>query len=396
MNHPVDPIAAVTDPDPYPYYAGLVAQTPMYRDERLGMWVASSAAAVTDVLTSNACRVRPPGEPVPRALDGTAVGEIFRRLVRMNDGDGHRALKTAVSAALASAIAARVGDAARDWARALCDELRPASTAQVADDLALRLPAYAIASTLGVPEDDVQRVAGWAGDVARCIAPGAAPDVVTRGNAAAENLIDLVRRLLDGRSAGAESSLLAQLAAQAAEAGVEADDIIVANAIGFLTQAYDATAGLIGNTLLALARHEVLRDRLAAESGLLASVVDEVLRHDPSVHNTRRFAARDATVAGQPVCAGDAILVVLAAANRDPAANPLPDRFDVARASPRVFTFGAGAHACPGQVLAKTIAGAAVEALLAAGVDPAPLVGSVTYRPSANTRIPLFASRGGI
>ena len=57
---PRDPVAAVTHPDPYPYYAELVAQRPLYRDESLGLWVASSAQAVTAVLTSDICRVRPP------------------------------------------------------------------------------------------------------------------------------------------------------------------------------------------------------------------------------------------------------------------------------------------------------------------------------------------------
>src|ERR1700719_3804800 len=63
---PRDPIAAVTHPDPYPYYADLVAYKPIYHDETLGLWVASSANAVSAVLASEICRVRPLAEPVPR------------------------------------------------------------------------------------------------------------------------------------------------------------------------------------------------------------------------------------------------------------------------------------------------------------------------------------------
>ena len=55
VDGPKDPIAAVTHADPYPYYADLVAKTPVYRDEALGIWVASSADAVTGVLTSESC-----------------------------------------------------------------------------------------------------------------------------------------------------------------------------------------------------------------------------------------------------------------------------------------------------------------------------------------------------
>ena len=81
---------------------------------------------------------------------------------------------------------------------------------------------------------------------------------------------------------------------------------------------------------------------------------------------------------------------MLAAANRDPAANPDPDRFDPARRERRSFTFGGGPHACPGEALAVTIATAGVAALLAAGVTPERVAAEPTYRPSVNTRIPLF------
>ncbi len=164
---------------------------------------------------------------------------------------------------------------------------------------------------------------------------------------------------------------------------------VVANAIGFLFQAYEATAGLIGNTLLALAAHPEVRARAAAE-GSFSAVVQEVLRYDPSIQSTRRFLAGPATIAGQELQEGDAVLVVVAAANRDPAANPHPERFDVQRKDRRLFTFGAGPHACPGQGLAATIATAGVERLLRSGVDPERLAETVSYHRSANIRVPLF------
>ena len=101
VSTPSDPIAAVTHADPYPYYAELVARRPIYRDEALGLWVAADAAAVTAVLTSEATRVRPPAEPVPRALvrQLACVG-IAQGLL---DG-GLAAAERAVGEALADAI----------------------------------------------------------------------------------------------------------------------------------------------------------------------------------------------------------------------------------------------------------------------------------------------------
>ena len=124
---------------------------------------------------------------------------------------------------------------------------------------------------------------------------------------------------------------------------------------------------------------------------MLEQVVLETLRFDPPVQNTRRFVARDGVVAGEAMQESDAILVVLAAANRDPAANPDPDRFDPFRKDRRIFTFGAGGHACPGERLATTIAQAGVEALLRAGIDPNASPASSPIVPAANLRIPFPA-----
>ena len=99
----LDPISAVTAPNPYPYYARLVADRPFYCEERIGMWVASSALAVDEVLASSALRVRPTAEPVPKAILGTSIGDTFGRLVRMTDGPSQTLLKTAMNGALGRA-----------------------------------------------------------------------------------------------------------------------------------------------------------------------------------------------------------------------------------------------------------------------------------------------------
>ncbi len=169
-------------------------------------------------------------------------------------------------------------------------------------------------------------------------------------------------------------------------------EIVVTNGIGFLFQAYDATAGLIGNTLLALASHPDVHARLVTDPGLLPDVIEEVLRYDPPVQNTRRYVAHDGAIAGQDMHGSDGILVVLAAASRDPLVNPRPERFDIFREGRRLFTFGAGVHACPGESLATTVAHAGIAQLLAAGTGLEWLPQRATYHPSHNVRIALAPS----
>jgi cytochrome P450 len=355
-DYPADPIAAVIHPNPYPYYEDLAARSPLAYDDALGLWVAAGAEAVTGVLTSPLCRVRPPAEPVPRALLGSPAAEIFRDLARMNDGPRHGELRQAAASSLGALDASRAEAPSRDWARRLTAGMGGPPAPRQVTGLAFQLPSYVIGDLLGVPADRLPQLAGWVSDFVVALAPGAAPERLERGKEAAGLLLELLR--MEG------------------EPGA-----VAANRIGFLMQAHDATAGLIGNALLALATRPEIRPQAASPTGL-RQILQHVLRFDPPIQNTRRFVAEDGLVAGQPMRAGDAILAVLAAANRD-------------SASRHLFTFGIGPHACPGEALATTIAQAGVESLLAAGVDLEGLAGDFFFRPLANARIPLFGETPG-
>jgi cytochrome P450 len=324
----MDAIAAVTAPDPYPFYAELARRPPLHHDERLGMRIAARGDTIAAVLGSPLCAVRPAGQPVPPALVGTFAGEIFARLVRQNDGPRHAALRPAT--------------------RVLADVAPARPAARLADihelpHLARSWPARALAPLLGIDED----VSAAVDDLARAFAPGAPPDAVRRGDAAARALAAAVDAAPGGR-----------LRAASLAAAPAPREVVIANLVGLLVQAHDATAGLIGGAALALARG-------AAHTADRA--VSFAARHDPPVHNTRRFVLQDGVVAGVPVARGETILVVLAAA---PGSG-----------------FGHGPHACPGEALARAMATAAAAAVLASGVELAPLRDGVRYRPSQNTRV---------
>lgn len=376
MQPPSDPVAAVTHPDPYPYYAAL-RQRPFDWDEALGLWVAASAEDALAVLASPACRVRPPSEPVPRPLLGGAVGALFGRLVRMTDGDAQARAKRAVAAALdvpAETLAAE----ARRWSVALApDRAR-------LDAFFFALQMHVVGALLGFAPDRLPEIAERMRDIVTAIAPGATPEAVGRGHEAAAGMVALTEALIQADGDG-----LARRLRDAAEreGGVDAA-AVTANAVGFLFQTHDANAGLLGNAVVALGARPELRRAVTADRALLPGLVQEVLRYDPPAQNTRRFVAEDTEIASRSLRAGDAILVVIAAANRDPALNPDPDRFDPDRTDRRLLTFGHGRHACPGDTIAAAIAVAGLDALL--DRLPAWPERPAGYRPSPNVRIPRF------
>ncbi|HEY9219347.1 MAG TPA: cytochrome P450, partial [Phenylobacterium sp.] len=157
-----------------------------------------------------------------------------------------------------------------------------------------------------------------------------------------------------------------------------------------LAQTFEATAALIAGTLLALGRHPQALASVQADPRLIGEALAETIRWDPSVQNMRRFVGEDAQVAGLPMRAGDRVILVTAAASRDPAVNPDPESFRLERPSRRLFGFGDGAHACPADRLARQIAGVAVGRLLQGGLDARRLPAMVAWRRSV-FRIPLFA-----
>ena len=384
MLPPRDPVAAVTHPDPYPYYAEMLRRRPFHRDEALGLWVAASAETATAALASPAGRVRPPAEPVPLALLGGAAGEIFARLVRMTDGDAQARAKRAIVATLASVMPEAVAAEAPRWAGALTDGAArdPAGL----DALIFALPMHVVGSLLGFAPAQLPDVAERMRAFVAAIAPGSSPEAVERGSAAAAGMVTLTQDLIDTPDGG-----LARRLHEAAEREDGVDPAAVtANAVGFLSQTHDATAGLLGNAILALGARPELRRRAAADRTLLPGLVQEVLRFDPPAQNTRRFLAEDARIAGHGLRAGDTVLVLVAAANRDPAFNPDPDRFDPDRIDRRMLTFGHGRHACPENGIAAAIAVAGLDALLERIPEAAWPDEAVGYRPSA-ARIPLFA-----
>src|SRR4030095_1939305 len=118
------------------------------------------------------------------------------------------------------------------------------------------LPAVVVGSLLSAPDDDMQMLAQWAGDFVRCIAPTANAAHLARGKMAAGHLLAMFHRVLAEAQDGDGHGLLIRLAGEAQRVGRSDRDVIVANGIGFLSQTYEATAGLIGNTLVALARHD--------------------------------------------------------------------------------------------------------------------------------------------
>lgn len=364
MPDPPDPIVAVTAAHPACIYAELASRGAMIWHEQCQAWVATCGESVQSVLDHPACHVRPVDQPVPTALAGTAAGQVFGRLARMSEGDDHRRVKGAIVEALDSTDLAEVRDLAWRWTM----WLRASHSARLAFDV----PVHVVGALLGVPADRLPEVAAWTRRFAGGIAPNASAGAIARGIAGADHLGAECSELLDAAATG---SLLWRLRTAFARAGLVDREAVIANAIGLLFQTHDATAGLIGNTIVHLAAHAEAIDAESPLSPQVMDIVRAVSRHDPSIQNTRRFVAHDVTISGTSIPAEAQILVLLAGANDE---------------SAHSFAFGHGRHACPGAAIALTIAAACIESLVGEGAVPVEAPLPMTYWDSPNARIPVL------
>ena len=359
MAPPRNAIEAVVHPDPYPYYQQLRRDQPLFFDPGLGLWVASSHAAVSAAFADHRLLVRPPTEPVPRALVGTPVGEVFAMLVRMSDGSFHATHKPAVEADAARWPASQLADFSREVTLQLLPHLG-------INDFLTALPVRVMARLLGVAPAQLDETSRWVHDFTRAIGAGASPEAIAQGCIAAEALMR--QGLVEGL-----------------------DRVQAANRIGFMQQSLDATAGLLGNSACLLQSQPDLLGLITDSDELARAVVSEVARWDAPVQNTRRFAPEDLTMAGVDIHKGDAVLLVLASANRDEAFNAEPDVFDALREGRRSMTFGVSAHACPGELIAVEIVAACL-ASLGLKKDVTQWFGEcMGYRALPNARVPVFS-----
>ncbi|GAA1608125.1 cytochrome P450 [Kribbella sancticallisti] len=217
------------------------------------------------------------------------------------------------------------------------------------------LPAGVMSALLGIPATDldwfrsrVQRVEDYL-DFG-----GGAPEKVAAANEAAAEMSAYYHRLIADRRVAPGNDLISGLV-QLIDSGEErlTDEELVGNLLVLFNASFVTTINLLGNALPPLLERPSVVKSLAADPDVAEACVEEVLRYDGTVQLLVRTASEDLPVGGVVVPAGGLVLLLLGAANRDPARFPAPDVFDVERPDKRHLTFGAGPYFCVGAVLAR-------------------------------------------
>ncbi|MER5920375.1 cytochrome P450 family protein [Streptomyces mirabilis] len=315
------------------------------------------------------------GLSLPPALDAN--------LLNMEAPDHTRIRRLVVRAFTARRIE-QLRTPVRETADRLLDALGRHGSADLIAAYAAPLPITVICDLLGIPGEHRRDFRAWtdvlvAPDPAR---PGAAKEAV------AAMLGFLTQLLADKRKKPADD-LLCDLIAVRDEGDRLSEDELMSLAFLILFAGYENTVQLIGNAILGLLTHPDQLAALRANPERFPNAVEEFARHEgPALLAIRRFPVEDVTIGAVTVPAGETVLLSLAAANRDPARFPDPERLDLDRDASGHLALGRGIHYCVGAPLARLETEIAVSALLerlpdlALDADPAEL----RWRPSLRAR----------
>jgi cytochrome P450 len=239
-------------------------------------------------------------------------------------------------------------------------------TVDLIEAFAYPLPVRVICTLLGVPARDEAIFTNWSRGIASSVDPSIlrSPAIEAAIAEARRSLSTYIGELLAERRRKPGDDLLSALAA----VDVDGDSItareIVSLAQLLLVAGHETTVNLIGNGVLALLRAPEQLALLRRQPELVGPAVDEFLRYDGPVQITQRVAMEDLDLFGHKVRKGDEIMLILGAANRDPAAFAEPHRLDVTRDARKHVAFGGGIHHCLGAALARMEGLIAFKALL--------------------------------
>ena len=364
LYHLLDPAVLA---NPYPLFHRLRREDPVHWDPFLHAWVVTRYADVLEVLhTYAADRTPTPEQLASMGLAQMApLAQLMVKQMLFMDASAHTRLRGLASQAFTPARIETLRSHIQEIVDQLLDAVQDRGTMDVISDLAEPLPAIVTAEMLGLPVDDRHRLKTWSANFAEMLGNFQHnPDHSGRMLQTVEEMTAYFREAVQEIKRHPREGLIHSLLTAEIDGDRLTEEEVAANAIITMVGGQETTTNLIGNGVLTLLRHPEQMEKLRGDLSLIPSAVEEMLRFESPSQHTARLAPADRQLGGKQIRKRQAVIAVMAAANRDPERFPEPDRFDVGRVDNRHLAFGYAAHFCFGAPLARMEGQVAFAALL--------------------------------
>ena len=380
-----DPLEDGVPADPYPVYDRLREEDPVHRMPG-GRWLLTRHEDCTAVLRNPAMSSERDLGDTGEDGEPSLLQAYLAKLMLFMDAPDHTRLRGLVTRAFTPRVVEGLRPRITELVDQLLDDAAGAGELDVIAGFGRPLPVAVIAEMLGVPREDQDRFRSWSEALAHTVDPAMTDDTAARAAVAGLEFMEYFHELSEERRQRPREDLLSALVAEEDAGDRLSTDELVANCILLLIAGHETTTNLIGNGTLALLRNPDELARFRADPSLAKSAVEEILRYDSPVHLTGRGVREDVEIGGVTVPAGDRVTILLAAANRDPAAFDRPDRFDLTRTDNRHLAFSSGPHFCLGAALARLEGQIALSSLVTRFPDLALADEQLAWNPTTTLR----------
>ncbi|MCU1655644.1 MAG: cytochrome [Pseudonocardiales bacterium] len=329
---------------------------PVHRSETLNQWVLTNYDDVKRVLrdrelavdfTQQMDRKRPDWRDHP-AFAMTAD------LMLSIDGPKHDRLRKIGLSVVNFRLVKRASDQIRETARTIARQFAQRGGGDFVTDVAFTFTAEVISDIMGLPHEDREWYRIAVSDHVMAFDPNVSADELKTADDAAVRIRQHWRAIVAERLSDPQDDVVSDLLNTAADDGDRLDNEEIAIFCEFLFSAgFETTVHTLGLGMLAFLENPDQLELFRNHRELSGSMVEEVLRYTSTIVGQPRFTSTDVTIGETAVPAGELLFVSLAGANRDPAAFPNPDAFDITRDDQPHVTFGHGRHLCLGAPLAR-------------------------------------------
>ncbi|WP_163833800.1 cytochrome P450 [Spartinivicinus ruber] len=341
--------------NPYPTYQDLLENQPIYQCPKYGFYYIfqhkdikrllrhphtssdRSAALVANLTPEEQAQISP-------------LRQSFSLMAIFNDPPQHTPIRKLMVRSLSNKVMNNMTTIIETVANQLIDLFIEKKQCDLIKDFAYPLPAVIISKLLGVPVSDIDKIKSWSDDLALFLSDSTKIDIVAKASDTVVAMSDYFSHLLTYyRNQPADNFMTKLIAIQQSQISLT-DANLIANAILLVFGGHETTTNLIGNGWMTLKKHP---EQLAKLGNHLNSAIEECLRFESPFQRIGRISTDPIDLDGFQIKANHRILLVLGAANRDPAIFQRPNQFDITRSDNPHLAFGHGIHLCSGASLSR-------------------------------------------